>query len=69
MKKVFFLASAIFASFAVMAQPNANQVIKVSSDKYDFGKIKQNVPVSTFLDVTNVSDKPVIVEKTWSTLR
>lgn len=67
MKKVFFLTVAFFAGFAVMAQqPSANQIIKVTTDKYDFGKIKQNVPVTTLLDVTNISDKPVVVEKAWA---
>jgi hypothetical protein len=62
MKKILFLAAAFVAGISAMAQQKADEVIKVSADKYDFGKIKQGVPVSTFFTITNTSDKPVIIE-------
>jgi hypothetical protein len=61
MKKLFLLAATFVAGFAVMAQ-KADDVIKISNDTYNFGKIKQGVPVTTFFAVTNKSDKPVILE-------
>ena len=61
MKKLFLLAAAFVTGFTVMAQ-KADDVIKVSADTYNFGKIKQGVPVTTFFTVTNKSDKPVVLE-------
>jgi hypothetical protein len=31
-------------------------------EKYDFGKVKQGVPVTTYFTVTNISDKPIVIE-------
>jgi hypothetical protein len=62
MKKLFLLAAAFVTGFAVMAQQKPDDVIKLNQDTYNFGKIKQGVPVTTFFTVTNVSDKPVVLE-------
>src|SRR5829696_4887221 len=62
MKKFFFLAAAFVAGISAMAQQKADEVIKVNSDKHDFGKIKQGVPVTTFFTITNTSDKPLVIE-------
>ena len=61
MKKLFLLATAFVTGFVTMAQ-KADDVIKVNADTYNFGKIKQSVPVTTFFTVTNKSDKPVVLE-------
>lgn len=61
MKKLFLLAATFVTGFAVMAQ-KPDEVIKISADTYNFGKIKQGVPVTTFFTVTNTSDKPVVLE-------
>lgn len=61
MKKLFLLAATFVTGFAVMAQ-NADEVISINQDTYNFGKIKQGVPVTTFFTVTNKSDKPVVLE-------
>ena len=61
MKKLFLLAAAFVTGFVTMAQ-KADDVIKVNADTYNFGKIKQSVPVTTFFTVTNKSDKPVVLE-------
>ncbi|MGE5518857.1 MAG: DUF1573 domain-containing protein [Candidatus Dadabacteria bacterium] len=67
MKKLLLIAVAFVAGFSVMAQQQtADQVIKVSADKYDFGKIKQGVPVTTYFEVKNITDKPVVVENAWA---
>ncbi|HWI93385.1 MAG TPA: DUF1573 domain-containing protein [Flavisolibacter sp.] len=61
MKKLFLLAAAFATAFSVMAQ-KADEIIKLNSETYNFGKIKQGVPVTTFFTVTNKSDKPVVLE-------
>jgi hypothetical protein len=60
MKKLLLAASAFVLSFSVMAQ-KADDLIKVNTEKVDFGKIKQGVPVTTYFEIKNVSDKPVVV--------
>jgi hypothetical protein len=65
MKKLFLAATAFVFSLTVMAQQKADEVIKVNTEKHDFGKIKQGVPVTTYFEIRNVSNKPVVVENTW----
>ncbi len=62
MKKLLFFAAAFVTGFTVMAQQKPDDVIKVNADTYNFGKIKQGVPVTTYFTVTNVSDKPAVLE-------
>ncbi len=65
MKSILLAAAAFFFSVAVMAQTKAEDVIKMNTEKYDFGKIKQNVPVTYFFEIKNTSDKPIVVENSW----
>ena len=65
MKKLLFLAVAVVAGLSAMAQ-KADDLIKVSTEKYDFGKIKQGVPVTTYFTITNTTDKPVVIENAWA---
>ena len=62
MKKLLFLAAAIITGVTAMAQQKIDEAIKFNAEKYDFGKIKQGVPVTTFFTITNTSDKPVVIE-------
>lgn len=62
MKKVFLLASAFIFSLAVLAQPKADDVLKVNTEKHEYGKIKQGVPVTTFFELKNLSDRPLVIE-------
>jgi hypothetical protein len=62
MKKIILIASALVFSVAVMAQQKVDDVIKMNTEKHDFGKIKQGVPVTYFFEITNTSDQPVVVE-------
>ena len=66
MKKIFLFASAMVFSMAVMAQApsqlKADDVAKFNTEKHDFGKIKQGVPVTYYFEITNISDKPLVVE-------
>jgi uncharacterized protein DUF1573 len=66
MKKLLFFAVTCLAGFTLMAQQKADEVIKLNSEKYNFGKIKQGVPVITYFTVTNISDKPVVIENAWA---
>lgn len=65
MKKFLLLAALFTAGLSAMAQ-SADDLIKISTEKHDFGKIKQNVPVTTFFTITNTTDKPVIIENAWA---
>lgn len=65
MKKFFLATIAFVFSLSVMAQQKADDVIKVNTETFDFGKIKQGVPVTTYFEIKNISDKPVVVENTW----
>ena len=65
MKSILLAAVAFMFSVVVMAQAKPDDVIKVNVEKYDFGKIKQNVPVIYNFEIKNTSDKPVVVENSW----
>lgn len=64
MKKLLMMAAAFIVTASAMAQ-KADDVIKINTEKYDFGKIKQNVPVTTYFEVKNTSSKPVVIENAW----
>jgi hypothetical protein len=66
MKRLFFLAIAVATTYTVMAQQKADDLVKLNTEKYDFGKIKQGSPVTTYFTLTNVSDKPVVIENAWA---
>jgi hypothetical protein len=65
MKKILLIAAVFMTGMTAMAQQKPDDVIKVNTEKYNFGKIKQNVPVTTYFEITNKSDKPVVIENTW----
>ena len=62
MKKLLFLAAAIITGITAMAQQKIEEVAKFNAERHDFGKIKHNVPVTTFFTITNTSDKPIVIE-------
>lgn len=62
MKKLFLIAATLIAGIGAMAQPKADDVIRLNADKFDFGKIRQGVPVTTYFILTNVSAAPVVIE-------
>ena len=66
MKKILLLAAVFATGFTAMAQQKADEVIKVNTEKYDFGKIKQGTPVTTYFTITNTSDKPITIENAWA---
>lgn len=63
MKKFLFIASAFILSAGAMAQTSKpDDVAKFNTDKHDFGKIKQAVAATYEFEVTNKTDKPLIIE-------
>ncbi len=66
MKKLALLTTAFIFSLAAMAQTKADDVMKVNTQKHDFGKLKQNVPVVYYFELKNTSDKAIIVENSWA---
>lgn len=64
MKKLLMLAAAFIVTASATAQ-KADEVMKVSTEKHDFGKIKQGVPVTTYIEVKNTSSKPLVIENAW----
>jgi hypothetical protein len=62
MKKILFFATAFVISAAVMAQTKAEDLVKFTELKYDFGKMKQGVPATHDFVFSNISNKPVVIE-------
>jgi len=68
MKKLLFIAAAFIVCAGAMAQKTmVNDFAKFNVEKYDFGKIKQNVPAVYTFEVTNTSDKPLVIENAHAT--
>ncbi|HET9747497.1 MAG TPA: DUF1573 domain-containing protein, partial [Chitinophagaceae bacterium] len=68
MKKFLFIAAAFIVSAGAMAQTaKPDDVAKFNTNKYDFGKIKQAVPATYYFEITNKSDKPIVIEGAHST--
>ena len=62
MRKLFLMAAVLVAGFSVNAQDiKVDQAVKLNTERYNFGKIKQNVPVSTYFEITNTTDKPLVI--------
>jgi hypothetical protein len=66
MKKLFFAATAFLSSLVMMAQSKVEDVVKFGEEKHDFGKIKQGTPVFYSFEIKNISDKPIVVERSWA---
>jgi hypothetical protein len=66
MKTMLFGALLSFFSLAVVAQTKVDAVMKMNTEKYDFGKIKQGEPVTYSFEIKNTSDKPLVVENSWA---
>jgi hypothetical protein len=62
MKKIFLFAATLVFGLAVMAQTKTDDNVKFNTEKHDFGKIKQGVPVTYFFEIKNTGDKPIVVE-------
>lgn len=66
MKRI--LLTTVVALFAVcsFAQTKVDAVVKMNTEKYDFGKIKQGEPVTYSFEIKNIGNKPLVVENSWA---
>ena len=55
MKKVLFAATLSLLSLVVFGQTKVDAVVKMNTEKYDFGKIKQGEPVNYSFEIKNIS--------------
>ncbi len=63
MKTIMLAFALMFMSTAVFAQSvKGDDLVNFKEKVYDFGKIKQGVPVTHDFEFTNVSEKPVVIE-------
>lgn len=62
MKKLL-LAALILTSSSLFAQKKADDIAKLNVETYDFGKIKQNVPATATITVTNIGTDPLLIEQ------
>jgi hypothetical protein len=68
MKKLLFVAAGFILTAGAMAQTSKpDDFAKFNTNKYDFGKIKQSVPATYYFEVTNTSDKPLVIENAHAT--
>lgn len=68
MKKFLFIAAAFIISAGAIAQTGKpDDVAKFNSEKHDFGKVKQAVPAIYYFEITNKSDKPLVIESATAT--
>lgn len=61
MKKIL-LAVLALTSTTLFAQKKADDIAKLNTETYDFGKIKQNVPAVATVTVTNIGTEPLLIE-------
>jgi len=63
MKKAVLFFSAFLLSLSLLAQEKTvSDVIKFNETTFDFGKIKQGVPVYHDFMFTNISANPIVIE-------
>lgn len=63
MKRITLTLFAVMISAAIFAQAKkAEELVKFTELKYNFGKIKQGVPVTHVFEFTNISDQPLVIE-------
>jgi len=65
MKHLLLALVAVAISGTILAQTKPGDVAKMNTEVHDFGKIKHAVPVDYYFEITNTTDKPLIVENSW----
>ncbi len=66
MKRILLAATALVFAVAMKAQTKGpDDVIKMNTERYDFGKILNGKPVDYYFEITNKTDKPIVVENAW----
>lgn len=63
MKSIVLGLFALVISTSIFAQTKkAEELVKFSEQKHNFGKIKQGVPVTHVFEFTNISAQPLVIE-------
>jgi hypothetical protein len=62
MKKLL-LAVLVLSSTTLFAQKKADDIARLSTETYDFGKVKENTPPTATITVTNIGTEPLIIEQ------
>jgi hypothetical protein len=62
MKKLLF-AALVLSSTSLFAQKKADDIAKLNTETYDFGKVKQNVPPTATITVTNIGTEPLLIDQ------
>jgi|SRR5665213_174777 len=62
MKKLLF-AALLLSSTSLFAQKKADDIAKLNTETYDFGKVKQNVPPTATITVTNIGTEPLLIDQ------
>ena len=63
MKTFLVAAFALFSTSLFAQQLTANDIAKLSTENFNFGKIKQGVPATATITVTNIGKQPLIIEQ------
>lgn len=66
MKKLL-LAVLALSSTTLFAQKKADDIAKLNTETFDFGKIKQNVPATATFVVTNIGTEPLLIDQAMPT--
>ena len=61
--KRFLFAALLLSATSLFAQKKADGIAKLNVTTYDFGKVKQNVPPTATIVVTNIGTEPLIIEQ------
>lgn len=66
MKRILLTTLVALLAVGSFAQTKVDAVVKMNTEKYDFGKIKQGEPVTYYFEIKNISNKPLVVENSWA---
>ena len=66
MKKLLFASLMLVFSVCTFAQTKVDALVKMNTEKHDFGKIKQGEPVTYAFEIKNIGNKPLVVENSWA---
>jgi hypothetical protein len=66
MKKTIIAAALALFTVGAFAQTKVDDAVKINTEKYDFGKIKQGEPVNYSFELKNIGKTPLIVENSWA---
>ncbi len=63
MKKLLILLMAVITVSATRSQTKIAEVAKFKAETIDLGKVKQNEPAIASFEITNIGNKPLVIEQ------